>query len=665
MYSTSMGKLQYWTSQRIIHSGILLTLLLICTQGFSQDLFQVPPKNSASIATIQGGIMTDDQLINHIKSSVALVEANMSEQDRQMSGTIMTQFRPTDTTSLADVANGFWISANHAPALLLMGKACLADNDPDNLNNFAAFIEMAGRPDLAIPILNKLNNEIPQHSTILNNLGQAWFRLGDIAKAEKYLDSAIFLYANHSQANLTQAIIANSRGNKTKAIDCLKKSINEAYTPEKQQMLEQLGYTISKKDIRRRVHMPEDPLGFDNWLSILPPWPAESAQSLEVRPMWDAFFKAVEAETSSLRAEIRLKQQELNEQLRNAAKQQKAMSVRNSPFNLTPKEKLILKIYADEYDGSPYETDYYKYTGEWWTDHLDIIMKTLSEKMSVISDKPGWDEDHCPEIIAAHNQYIADAAEISQKYFWAVMDFKKRDIARKAYVATNTESNQIRADMAVLNAKVEFLNIFTVQLRPTVITNGYYPPERCPLAKEEKQNNKLAVWEDTHCQEVSFVMPAIGSWAIRCNIAEFHLDPLILPFEFHYKENLITNEWISCSGSVKLNIVKGGGEYDFTTEKGKLEVGVGKKLGEDFLKGTPVKAGMEVAGFVEIGKNGISDYGVKGGVSIKPNVGEIYKNDLFQVGPKTGKLEVSGKVSWNSGPSGDLKAQLLPAFFLF
>ena len=67
-------------------------------------------------------------------------------------------------------------------ALFIMGKVCIDDvTDADNLNNYAAFLVMTGGEQAAIPILEYLDEKYPDNSTIKNNLGQAWFGLGDLA----------------------------------------------------------------------------------------------------------------------------------------------------------------------------------------------------------------------------------------------------------------------------------------------------------------------------------------------------------------------------------------------------------------------------------------------------------------------------------------------------
>ena len=116
-------------------------------------------------------------------------------------------------------AVAFLIEGKPMLALYILGKACKAFPDADNLNNYAAVLTNFGAEQLAIPILNNLNKHYPKNSTICNNIGQAWFGLGDIEKANKYIDSTIRIYAYHPQANFTKCLIEESKGNITGAVE--------------------------------------------------------------------------------------------------------------------------------------------------------------------------------------------------------------------------------------------------------------------------------------------------------------------------------------------------------------------------------------------------------------------------------------------------------------
>ena len=186
--------------------------------------------------------------------------------------------------------------SNYIPATYIMGKASQKDPNPDNLNNYAAFLVMLGGEDLALPVLQKLNREFPKNSTIQNNIGQAWFGLGDLVTAEKYLDSAIMTIAWHPQANMTKAVIQENKGDKAGAVESLKKSVQGGYSTTKEDMLRKLGYKLDGKDVADDFNMPADPMGFDNWIGRIPKFPKNHKEQLALQTEWETYYKDVEAE---------------------------------------------------------------------------------------------------------------------------------------------------------------------------------------------------------------------------------------------------------------------------------------------------------------------------------------------------------------------------------
>ena len=212
------------------------------------------------------------------------------------------QANSKNSSEAGNMAAAFWIANKQELTIFLMGKICTLDpSNTDNLSNYASMLSMMGAQHLAIPILNILNKKFPKNSTLLNNLGQAWFGLGEILKAEKYLDSAIRIYAYHPQANLTKAAIEESRGNITKATDHLKKSIKYAYTSEKEDMLRKHGYKIKLQDLRVPFKPGPDPLGLGSFKR--PDYPTSLSELRSLKPVWENFTKECEDRIAKLQNE--------------------------------------------------------------------------------------------------------------------------------------------------------------------------------------------------------------------------------------------------------------------------------------------------------------------------------------------------------------------------
>ena len=258
-------------------------------RAFEDENRIVPKRNESRIAAISQKV-NDATLADYL----AAIQKKITEQlpaDVKTTGDMVINFiqsNAKNSSETGNMANAFWIAGKPTLALFIMGKICSDDpRNTDNLNNYAAMLTMHNAQHLAIPILNNLNEKFPGNSTLLNNLGQAWFGLGEILKAEEYLDSAIRIYAYHPQANLTKATIEESRGNTAQAVEAIKKSIKHAYTNEKEDMLRKHGYNITLKDLRVPFKPGSDPLGLSGFRR--PDYPVTISQLKSLKPKWDSF----------------------------------------------------------------------------------------------------------------------------------------------------------------------------------------------------------------------------------------------------------------------------------------------------------------------------------------------------------------------------------------
>src|SRR6185436_8485264 len=234
----------------------------------------VPARDATRIATISTSSLTASSVGAFITNQHNFTASRLLPASKTLGEKIYAQLKAKGLNSAAigNNAAGLWIMGRIQPALFIMGKVCTEDiNNSDNLSNYASMLSMCGAEQKAIPILNYLNSKFPRNSTILNNLGQAWFGLGEISKAEKYLDSVIRIYAYHPQANLTKSFIAEFKGNKTEAIELVRNSLKHSYSQEKEERLKKLGHTLTSKDFSLPGKTKPDPLNLGGFNS--PPFP--------------------------------------------------------------------------------------------------------------------------------------------------------------------------------------------------------------------------------------------------------------------------------------------------------------------------------------------------------------------------------------------------------
>jgi hypothetical protein len=249
----------------------------------------VPKRDALRIAAIPKAV-TDARMGLYIAGIQKKLSATLKPEVVAMAKNIYSYFQSLQKTpaETGNMCMGFWIAGKPQIALYLMGEVCMkAPGNFDNLNNYAAMLSMQGAQHLTIPILNNLNGKYPKNSTLLNNLGQAWFGLGEMNMAEKYLDSSIRIYAYHPQANLTKALIEESKGNTTKAMELLKKSIKHSYSKEKEEKLKKLGHKLSLEDVNIPFKPGPDPLGLGG--THRPDYPKTLSELKVLKQAWKNF----------------------------------------------------------------------------------------------------------------------------------------------------------------------------------------------------------------------------------------------------------------------------------------------------------------------------------------------------------------------------------------
>jgi tetratricopeptide (TPR) repeat protein len=653
------------------------------TDGFGAyyefEEFMTPKKDDARIAAIQKKPLTSSELQAHLVKAERRVDAALQVEDRNITLQLLNSVSSYPPDSLSEIASGLWMMSSYIPATYIMGKASQKDPNPDNLNNYAAFLVMLGGEDLALPLLQKLNREFPKNSTIQNNIGQAWFGLGDLVTAETYLDSAIMTIAWHPQANMTKAVIQEKKGDKTGAVESLKKSVQGGYSTTKEDMLRKLGYKLDGKNVDDDFNMPADPLGFDKWIARIPIFPKNHKEQLDLYNEWEEFYKDVKAEEQRLTVKLNRINQEVQDKMRIKGTNQldiaKALEMTKSPY-LSAKANHVLKYYTDEKNG--------KFSNQWkrllqnFSEFADTKKRTEEEFRKLVEVENAKCEEGegkgdcpspCPIIVPVYDNMINTQNSLYEILVKESLELWSSQFEAAAYFFQYSVSDPLLIEQYELFLKVRFVKEQLTGISPAIA------PEMGILSCMEDDSkkpatHKLADWNDLHCdKDIRFSVPGTGYWKFTCNTTELHLEPLLLPFELHYTENFETGKVISASAAVSIKreiggvktSVKVGGGYDATKGTVKLEGGLSTKIG-DFtigdkdLGGMPGKVSAGGGGFIEFDKNGISDLGFKGGIEAKPDLKVGEKNNESDV--RVGKIETGGKWSWNAGPSGVAKGTL-------
>ncbi|MBS1563146.1 MAG: hypothetical protein JST39_02105, partial [Bacteroidetes bacterium] len=302
----------------------------------------VPKRNGAFIDAIPKIILTTATVPSYIKTLNDYVEKSIANEAKLFGQQVYSSFKANkyDAVTIGNAAIGYWANGNLEVAVYMISRAC-ADNasDADMLSNYAAMLSMGGAPHRAIPLLEYLNRQYPDNTTILNNLGQAWFYLGETDKADGYLEKTVRAFAYHPQANYTQCLIQESKGNTSKAIEKLSNSIKYSYSLDKLNKLRKLGGSIKGSDMRKPFRPDPDPLGLRKF--VRPDVPESYEQELKLSADWDAFQKQVNEKLMSLAKEL-IPYQQANVQ---KAQQAYAQYKKDGPTGMKTSEQPAENIY--------------------------------------------------------------------------------------------------------------------------------------------------------------------------------------------------------------------------------------------------------------------------------------------------------------------------------
>ncbi len=389
--------------------------------GISEKTFQqagekeplVPKKDEARINMLPDKILTKEELILFIKQVHGQVERMIPAEEKQGAITIYNETKKKYNSAVitGNTASSFWMLGHSEKAIYIMGRACLDDMDnTDNLSNYAAFLTMAGAEQAALPILQYLNDLFPKNSTILNNIGQAWFGLGDLARAKEFLEDATSLYDTHSPANATLSNIALSEGDTPKAIGLLKASLKETYDPDKEAQLSNLGYTIVFDDLPPLNYpMKNDPLGL---IPMMNTWPEELQTDVnEFRPVYkiQSFSKGVQNLKDKIMAEKKINAEKLREReikiSTSAPYRNKILEPHNSPAYKLAARRLQLRLMKAQSAPRPRSASP-ALPGEWLLEHCRVIWEGSVlipiKKLLTASAR----SSSCADIDAATNAYL-------------------------------------------------------------------------------------------------------------------------------------------------------------------------------------------------------------------------------------------------------------------
>lgn len=551
----------------------------------------VPKKDAVRINTALAVTLTNAEISAYINKIYTDVLLKLSPVAKAKGAEIYKQIKSLNK-SAANTAVGLWMDGKPTLALYIMGEACMADPaNTVNLNNYASFLTMCGAEQLALPILNNLNKRYPKNSSILNNITQAWLGLGDIARAEKYADSTIKIYAYHPQANMAKCLIEESKGNIPAALATVKRSIRKAYSTEKENKLKKLGYDLKSEDIDWDRPMPQDALGLGNF--NWPEYPLDVENNKLSEKEWKEFREECQQKINELKIKQQKAEQDYLTQSQIRTNQVIQAGQKGQYVQLIPgyAPKAIKKLGPGVNDVNGNMSFVFVNALEPVTKALIAaggFEKILNEKQELLDKKyedqvgegkPNPLEAICKDENAIRTEFLSNANGGLQSAYKTYFAYLSRRTSDLLYYYQYTMWPE-QFELAKVNAQIAWLT----QIKDQRV---YFKDKSswCNSVPKNKKFSPLQNFDDVHCDYVSTM--DLGVYKITSSCSN-----LIGEFDF---------------GGVKINITDNVETGRFS---GSAIVGVSK--GFDGPAGSEVEA--SIAALVEWDNTGITDVGAIAGV---------------------------------------------------
>ncbi len=591
-------------------------------QAWEDENRVVPKRDAARIATITKGV-TDARMETYIATIQKKMMTTLDAGLIKMGDKVFSYFQSKSNNSAeaGNMAAALWIIDKPQMAMYVLGK--VVANDPtntDNLSNYAAMLSMLSGEHLAIPVLDNLNAKFPGNSTILNNLGQAWLGLGELLKAEEYLNKALVLYPLHPQANMAKAAIAESKGNKEKAKDAIKKSMQHAYTQEKEEKLAKLGEKVLYTQYLLPPRRKTDVLNLDGFRSPYFPTTARGCINAEIE--WKTFYEQIDEKITSLSkfrenaedAAMKGKEERMNENLAfiksakaNPGVGGQMLVVPMYAIRATKKLKATLDLMQRKMEAYNSRLALYTQESLQLKKAYDEEMKKLRKEDEAQTGDHRTNEAYCPKYRVATDKYLKDINGKLQALYLDALTLKKEMINESAHYALYMMWPD-EFQVAKYDYQIEWLNFLKKGFGAPAYGSGF-PFVSITLNeyscnndfKDEPGLTKLQKFDDVHCEYHSKLDWEFMKISHDCSRMTTEID--VDFFEYTRKDDFERAE---------------GDTYVSST----IKISAKKKLGTDKDLG-PVKIGAEAGVGVEIERDrkGTKEVTIVGGCKCYSNYG--------------------------------------------
>jgi tetratricopeptide (TPR) repeat protein len=562
------------------------------------------PATSAKLSQLPQ-LKTEESYTNYIQQLNTSIANAIKPEEKKKADDYIRNKKLTQSKDIGNTALASWLQNKLAASLYLFSKAIIT-NPADALtaNNFSAFLLMGGLPEKSIPILEYWNKQKPGEPTILSNLGNAYYRLGDVDKAMKFLQQCVQADTLNATANKILCLLFLKQGDTKKAEEHGTRSISTSHDEQVISILRQLNKQIKPGVIMSRFYQNEFPLMKRIRLPLMP---------TNLDDM-DQFTKDLEAEKKS----IDLTRESIEAKMTHDDNLSQRMMKASFTAGLSPLRAKAQHIVMDAMQAyeqeAMRESQVFKYQVELlkvpYNSAVTAIHKKYNAQLNKLEGGEAGDEDQiaalelakCREVNAEKEKYLAKLAPIVNQ-----------NVARQEYIL-----RKLHRDFAnwvpywLPKETVSFLSIERDYLKgissilssyKTITKSNCETFETDPVAAKEVQ---LKEFEDEYCANFKGKIglgPASVSWT--CN-----------SWGIEGGEGIV--------GEFEASFAEDGSFEAFTLGGG---LGAEWHFGVENIAG--VKAGASVKEFIKLGVNKatgrgeIKDFGMKADATLEGNIGRV------------------------------------------
>jgi tetratricopeptide (TPR) repeat protein len=216
------------------------------------DDLPLPKRNSKLLASIPSKTFTRAEAVAYVSSLQAkLVQQKGNAAEIKSAQAGMKKYPAAMHHGLALL---FFTKKQEVPALYVLCSVIKAN--PANtlaMSNLAAILNHAGFPHKSIPVSKHLLPQAPKSAVVNNNLGQAYFQLGDIDNAIRFLSATLSTEPLHIEANATLGYINEARGNASAAANHYSNSLKGGYNKASAEGIKR---TRPEDDVSNKLRLP-------------------------------------------------------------------------------------------------------------------------------------------------------------------------------------------------------------------------------------------------------------------------------------------------------------------------------------------------------------------------------------------------------------------------